>query len=148
MCFVRQQAILNSYRSVTEQNNFFFDQLCFCVVWLTQFCFCFLGGGFLSVPSVKMLYTQQGCDDNNPTVWLVLRCVCWTKKYALSAHYVKPRSKNSVQIKTSESEPVRCFFGLDKLMYRNNALLILSSLNFRGRSWGFLWWLFTNESQI
>lgn len=51
------------------------------------------------------------------------------KKYALSAHYVKPRSKKSVQIKTSEWEPVRCFFGLDKLMYRNNALLILSSLS-------------------
>lgn len=41
-------------------------------------CFCLF---FLSVPSVRMLYTQQGCDNNNPTVrmWLVLRCVCWTK---------------------------------------------------------------------
>lgn len=126
---------------------FFWPALFLCCLTHTVL-FLFFWGGFLSVPSVKMLYTQQGCDDNNPTVWLVLRCVCWTKKYALSAHYVKPRSKNSVQIKTSESEPVRCFFGLDKLMYRNNALLILSSLNFRGRSWGFLWWLFTNESQI
>lgn len=65
---------------------------------------------FLSVASVRMLYTQQGCDNN---------VYAKPKKKSSSVPCVKPKSKkkrrkNKEQYK---SETVGCFFGMVIILF-------------------------------
>lgn len=91
-----------------------------------------------------MLYTQQGCDNNNPTIWmwLVLQCVCWTEillKCSLCKSQRAKEKKKSARIKTSEWESVGCFFGCDHVLVQRSVYMSCSRKMFVKCFVNFVW---------
>ena len=74
----------------------------FCVVWLTQFVFCFF---FISAFCQNAVYSTRLWQQQPHSKDVIGATMCLlNKKYALSAHYVKPWSKKKKKKKRTNKD--------------------------------------------